>query len=138
MKRALSLILAIVFITTFASVGYAQNAPVKLGRGIINTLTGFLEVPLKVIRVSKNEGMPMGLSVGVLKGIGWGLYRTVVGVYEVITFPIPAPAGYEPIMDPPHLFTNDTMAGDPSMAIEFRLLEEEISGKSGGSKRSVK
>ena len=138
MKRALSLILAIAFITTFASAGYAQNAPAKLGRGIINTLTGFLEVPLKVISISKNEGMPMGLTVGVFKGIAWGLYRTVVGLYEIVTFPIPAPAGYEPITDPAHLLTKDTMSGDPSMAIDFRPLEKEITGKSSGSKRSVK
>jgi putative exosortase-associated protein (TIGR04073 family) len=137
MKQVVSIVLAIALITSFTTLAHAQNPPVKLGRGIINTLTGFLELPLKVITISKKEGYPVGLTVGVAKGIGWGLYRTVVGLYEIVTFPIPAPAGYEPITDPDTLLTYETLSkGDPSMAVEFTPLKKEISGKR--SSRRVK
>ena len=130
MKQVVSIVLAIALITSFTTLAHAQNPPVKLGRGIINTLTGFLELPLKVITISKKDGYPTGLTLGVAKGIGWGVYRTLVGVYEIVTFPIPAPAGYEPITDPDTLLTYATLEKeDPSMAVKFTPLEEEISGK---------
>ncbi|MEE8360222.1 MAG: exosortase system-associated protein, TIGR04073 family [Candidatus Omnitrophota bacterium] len=130
MKKIISIVIAVCFIVSFTSLGYAQNAPAKLGRGILNTLTGFWEVPLKMIRISKVEGMPMGLTIGLLKGLGWGVYRTGVGIYEILTFAIPAPAGYESIMDPATLFTSETMAGDPSMRSDFRPLSDQLSGGS--------
>jgi putative exosortase-associated protein (TIGR04073 family) len=139
MKRVVSIILAIALITSFTSLGYAQNAPTKLGRGILNTFTGLLEVPLKVIRISKSDGMPIGLTLGLAKGIGWALFRTSVGIYEVLTFIIPAPAGYEPITDPPTLFTSETMAGDPSMSIDFAPLSGQLKdGSTTKHRRSVK
>ena len=138
MKKAISLMLIFAFIAVISADAYAQNAPAKLGRGIMNTLTGFLEVPLKIIRISKSDGFPMGVSVGLIKGIGWGLYRTLVGVYEVLTFPIPAPAEYQAITDPPTLFTDATMAGDPSMRKDFKPLADELKGGSSSSgSRSV-
>ena len=42
---------------------------------------------------------------GVLKGIGMSCLRLGVGVYETVTFPIPAPKGYVPILkDPEFMF----------------------------------
>jgi len=132
MRKAISLLLIFAFIAVISTEAYAQNPPAKLGRGILNTLTGFLEIPLKVIRVSKSDGVPMGISVGLIKGIGWGLFRTLAGVYEILTFPIPAPAEYKAITDPPTLFTSETMAGEPSMRKDFKPLSDELQG--GGSR----
>ena len=137
MKRIACLILVIALITGITTSGYAQNPPVKLGRGILNTLTGFWEVPSQMLRTCKNEGVPKGLTIGLAKGIAWGLYRTVAGLYEIVTFVIPIPFGYEPITDPAILLTEETLEmDDPAMRGDFRPLEEEISGKSG--RRSTK
>ena len=77
----------------------------------------------------------MGLTVGLARGIGWGVYRTLVGVYEIMTFPIPAPAGYEAITDPPTLLTSDTLQpSDPAMRSDFRPLSDEIEGKTKSSR----
>ena len=141
MKRLVSIVLAIALIASFTTLGYAQDPPKKLGRGIVNTLTGFLEVPLKVIRISKSDGVMMGVTVGLAKGIGWGFFRTLVGLYEIVTFVIPAPAGYESILDPDTLLTPETMAGDPSMRSDFAPLRDQLQGgqtQSRGRSRSVK
>lgn len=136
MKRLVSLFMVVALIVSFSSVGYAQNPPAKLGRGIVNTLTGFWELPIKILKTCKSDGMPVGLTVGMAKGIGWSLYRTAVGLYEIVTFPIPAPAGYEAITDPPTLLTSETLEpDDPSMAINFSPLKKELSGGSGSKRK---
>lgn len=130
MKRIVGVFLVITLIIAFASVGYAQNPPAKLGRGLLNTFTGLWEIPVNVIRTCKSEGAPMGLTVGLAKGVAWGLYRTLVGVYEVITFAIPYPPDYSAITDPPTLLTSETLVPeDPAMRSDFRPLGSEIEYK---------
>lgn len=130
MKRIASVLLVITLIVSFSSVGYAQNPPAKLGRGLVNTLTGFWEIPVKIIRTCKSDGMPTGLSIGLVKGLAWGIYRTLVGVYEVVTFPIPAPSGYVAITDPPTLLTAETLQpGDPALRKDFKPLSSELERK---------
>jgi putative exosortase-associated protein (TIGR04073 family) len=134
MKKIISVVVMICLVVSVTSLGYAQTAPKKLGRGIVNTVTGFWEVPLNMIRMSKEEGMAKGLSVGLIKGTWLGLYRTGVGLYEVLTFIIPMPADFEPITDPDILLTAETLSGDPSMRGDFRPLEGELSGGRRGYK----
>lgn len=139
MKKAVSLVIVTVLLVSFSSVSYAQNPPVKLGRGILNVLTGFWEVPLNMIRICKSDGMPKGLTIGLAKGVGMSLYRTVVGVYEILSFAIPAPADYAAITDPPTLMTSETLnPEDPSMRGDFSPLRDDIQGKSSGRGSSVK
>ena len=38
-------------------------------------------------------------TTGVIKGIVGIVVRELVGVYEIVTFPIPVSAGYRPILD---------------------------------------
>jgi len=131
MKRIGSMIIVIALILSVASMAYAQNPQVKLGRGIINTLTGFWEVPIDMLKTSKAEGMPMGLSVGLVRGLATGIYRTLVGVYEVVTFPIPAPAGFTAITDPETLITSETLEKeDPKLTVEFSPLSSQLQGSS--------
>jgi len=130
MKRLTSVLLAIALITSFASAGYAQNPPAKLTRGLVNTFTGIWELPINVLKMCKSEGAPKGLTIGVVQGVAWGVYRTLVGLYEVVTFPIPAPAGYAAITDPATLLTSETLeTGDPSLRGDFRPLSSEYEGK---------
>ncbi len=72
----------------------------KLARGLSNTFQGILEVPRNISNTTKMQGLLPGVTVGLGKGLGYGVLRTLVGLYEVVTFPIPVPAGYAPIIQP--------------------------------------
>lgn len=72
----------------------------KLGRGISNVLFGFVEVPNQITKTTATHGGAGGVTYGVGKGIVRWFAREVVGVYEILTFPIPAPPGYKPVMQP--------------------------------------
>ncbi|MFH1856317.1 MAG: exosortase system-associated protein, TIGR04073 family [Candidatus Omnitrophota bacterium] len=93
---------------SFTTYVYAENALTKLGRGIVNTATGWLEVPKRIYNTAKDENVMVGITVGTAKGIGWGVTRTAVGIYEVVTFPFPIPTGYKQIIDPEYVFTSET------------------------------
>jgi putative exosortase-associated protein (TIGR04073 family) len=72
----------------------------KLTRGLANTIQGIFEVPRNISNTTETQGLLTGLTVGLGKGLGYGVLRTLVGLYEVVTFPIPVPAGYAPIIQP--------------------------------------
>jgi len=91
--------------------GIGDNPFKKLGRGIVNIAFGVCEIPLKIYDTDKEYGGVAACSWGVLKGIGFFIIREVVGVVEVITFPMPLPGcvdnnrnpggwGYGPMMYP--------------------------------------
>lgn len=77
--------------------GKMQN---KLGRGLANVFTGFVEVPKNISREWRKSDPATGVIVGGVKGMGWGATRFATGVYETVTFPVPSPANYEPLMYP--------------------------------------
>ncbi len=72
----------------------------KLGRGLANVFTGVVEVPKNISREWRKSDPVTGFIVGGVKGVGWAATRMAVGVYETVTFPIPVPANYEPLMEP--------------------------------------
>jgi len=74
----------------------------KLGNGLTNVLTGWMEIPRCIDEKSKEENLFAGLTVGTLKGICYALGRTVVGVIDTVTFVIKP---YDqPIMEPNYSF----------------------------------
>ena len=76
-----------------------QNALRKLGRGIANVLFGIVEVPNQITKAASEHGgggIPYGIGKGFVRWFG----REVTGVYDVVTFPVPFPKGYKPIMKP--------------------------------------
>ena len=77
----------------------------KLGRGVTNIITGWVELPKRVHETSQRSGAGAGLTVGVLRGFGYGFVRTAAGVYETLTFPVPAPPEYRPLLHPAYVFT---------------------------------
>lgn len=79
---------------------HAQSAPRKVGRGLAAMTTGFLELPGHVVKETRENGLAMGLTVGVAKGAGMIVTRELVGVYEFLTAPFPVPADYAPILEP--------------------------------------
>ena len=83
------------------------SALVKLTRGAVNTITGWVEVPKRVHETTEQSGWGTGLTWGLLRGLGYGFVRTAAGLYEVFTFPFPAPPDYEPVIQPEYVFDND-------------------------------
>lgn len=83
------------------------NALKKLGRGACNLATFPFEVFLQMSRVGASDGPMASWSWGLLKGLGMAGTRAVVGVYEIVTFPLPCPEGYRPILTDPEFFFED-------------------------------
>jgi putative exosortase-associated protein (TIGR04073 family) len=77
-----------------------QNALRKFGRGIANVLFGIVEVPNQITKVTSDQGGGAGATYGVGKGIYRWFGRELTGVYDIVTFPVPFPKGYKPIMHP--------------------------------------
>ncbi|MFQ5899315.1 MAG: exosortase system-associated protein, TIGR04073 family [Candidatus Methylomirabilia bacterium] len=94
-----------------AAESIAARIAVKALRGFENVTLGFVtEWPKAIYYDSIEHGLPYGLTVGALKGIGWGALRTGVGAYELATFPVPVPNSYQPMLYPefPHQLTEQT------------------------------
>ncbi|MBI3875336.1 MAG: exosortase system-associated protein, TIGR04073 family [Verrucomicrobia bacterium] len=73
----------------------------KLGRGLMNT-TEMLrggEMMRSVEQTALYDGPEMGYTVGFVRGFDRTFIRTMLGITEVITFPIPTPT-YDPIPFP--------------------------------------
>ena len=77
-----------------------QNALRKFGRGVANVLFGIVEVPNQITKVTSEQGGGAGATYGVGKGLCRWVAREFVGVYEIVTFPVPYPHGYKPVMRP--------------------------------------
>lgn len=104
MRKAILILVAAIIISNLIINPCLADPLRKLGRGLANTATGVIEIPKKVILISKNDNLLLGLTWGWIKGTAVGFLRTAAGVYETVTFPIPAPAEYEPIIHPEFVF----------------------------------
>ena len=84
----------------------AGGAFPKLGRGAVNTVTGWVEVPKRIHETAQRSGTWAGISWGLLRGLGYGFVRTAAWLYEVFTFPFPAPPAYRSVIQPAYVFTS--------------------------------
>ena len=82
---------------------WAQDPIHKAGRGLVNVLTGWIEIPKQVHRGSQDSNSVTGLGRGLLKGAALTILRTGVGVYETVTFPIAYPKDYASPYEPMEL-----------------------------------
>lgn len=72
----------------------------KLGRGVGNLFLGFLEIPQAFNeRYNKHNTIDSTLS-SIAIGSFKGFVRTGVGIYETLTFLLPYPEHYAPILPP--------------------------------------
>ncbi len=78
----------------------------KLSRGVVNLFTGWVEIPKRIQETTQDSGAAAGFTWGLLRGIGHGFIRTAGGAYEIVTFPFPAPADYEPLLQPEYVFSS--------------------------------
>ena len=87
----------------------------KLGRGVVNVLTSWVEIPRQIAIEWERTDPVSGFFVGGIKGIGWGFARLATGIYEVVTFPFPVPSGYVPLIQPEFVVTDIWGAGIPQL-----------------------
>lgn len=104
MKKSFSIILAITIISmvslSFTANAHAYTATKKLGRGLVNILTGWVELPKNIYKATTEDNLFAGLTIGLAKGIGMTVVRTGAGVYDTATFPFPLPENFKPLLEP--------------------------------------
>ena len=107
--------------SAFAGAGevYRQQSDVsqmmhKLGRGVTNVLTCWVEIPRNISIEWEKTDPATGLIMGTVKGIGWGFARFSTGIYETFTFLFPVPEGYAPMIEPEFVVTDIWGAHIPS------------------------
>jgi putative exosortase-associated protein (TIGR04073 family) len=69
---------------------YLSGVGSKLGQGLANTATGFIEIPKNIINISHEQNVFVGVTWGLLRGVMQTVSRTTVGAAELITAPIPS------------------------------------------------
>lgn len=109
--KCLVVLIAVLVMVNMATLSYAQqDATKKLGRGLVNILTGWIELPKNIYETSVQSNPLAGITVGLAKGLGMTVVRTGAGVYETATFPFPLPQEYKPILEPEYVLekTNKT------------------------------
>ncbi|MCE5229151.1 exosortase system-associated protein, TIGR04073 family [bacterium] len=100
----------------------------KLGRGVVNVVTCWVEIPRSITIQWENTDPVSGLFVGGIEGIGWGFARFATGVYEVFTFPFPVPSGFKPLIEPEFVIT-DIWGADIPYVTDFRSNDPEYPSK---------
>lgn len=81
-----------------------ENPMTKLERGLGNVVTCHFELFEQSNRVKDSQGSVAGMTYGLLRGAVMTVVRAIVGTYEVVTFAIPAPENYQPILKDPVSF----------------------------------
>ena len=110
-KRLLLAVVLLSLIVSSATPAFCEelaarlNGPAtKLGRGLCNMVTFPLELPEQISRVNNSDGPFAAGTVGVLKGLGRGIIRACIGVFETATFFYPGAGHYGPILKDPEYF----------------------------------
>lgn len=101
------IICAVAFlILNMASVSHAQSMAKKLDRGLINIFTGWFEIPKGMSAGTQKRDFASALFTGLPKGFLSAVIRTGSGIYDTLTFPLPLPESYRPILEPEFVFEN--------------------------------
>jgi len=79
---------------------YPTKVGEKLGNGIANVVTGFVEIPKTMMVTSKREGVAYGVTAGFFTGIVHTVGRTLTGAVDIATFFVPT----TPIVRPPYIW----------------------------------
>ena len=107
MRRLAAVFTATLLVLQLQS-AHAEGPVDKLGRGIANVVTSPFEIFKGMGEANEKDGIFAGVTTGLLKGTVDTVKRCAVGVYEVVTFPIPIPADYDPILEQPEYFLEDS------------------------------
>jgi putative exosortase-associated protein (TIGR04073 family) len=72
----------------------------KLQRGFLNVALSPIEISTELSKEVHNDTLPPSWVAGLGRGSFYAVGRALVGVYEIVTFPIPYPANYKPVLQP--------------------------------------
>lgn len=85
-----------------ASPSYGEKVGLKFGSGYTNMVLGLAEIPKNAILTTNQTNALFGVTGGIFKGILHGVGRTLAGVVDLLTCPIPS----DPIPKPPFVWEN--------------------------------
>jgi putative exosortase-associated protein (TIGR04073 family) len=100
----------------------------KLGRGVTNVLTCWVEVPRHVAIEWERMDPASGLVVGTFKGVAWGFTRFSTGLYDTFTFPFPVPENYVSMIEPEFVITDIWGDSIPGLADYDAYGSDELRG----------
>lgn len=83
------LALLVIFVCTTAYAEIEANPAYKLGRGVTNMASCWLEVPKQIYLTSKEHDPLIGFTFGLMKGVAYTVLRGSSGVYDTTTFLLP-------------------------------------------------
>ncbi|MEI7750592.1 MAG: exosortase system-associated protein, TIGR04073 family [Candidatus Omnitrophota bacterium] len=72
----------------------------KAQRGFLNVALSPFEIANELSKEVRNNTAPPSWIAGLGRGSIYAVGRALVGVYEMVTFPIPYPAHYKPVLQP--------------------------------------
>lgn len=107
----MNLKLTCLFSLLFVSAGFSQNlqaaelentgtAMRKLQRGFLNMALSPWELAHELTYGKKTDSVVPTWVGGLGRGSVYTVGRALTGVYELVTFPIPVPRQYEPVIQP--------------------------------------
>jgi putative exosortase-associated protein (TIGR04073 family) len=94
-----------------SSLSYGSKIGGKFLIGMMNATTGIVEIPKTMMTETASDGLAMGMTVGLVKGMTNMLGRSLMGMMDVVSFPIPT----KPLIKPPVVFQDfdqETTYGD--------------------------
>jgi putative exosortase-associated protein (TIGR04073 family) len=72
----------------------------KLQRGFLNIALSPVEFSNEIVKLKKADTALPSWFVGIIKGSFNAVGRGVVGAFEILTFPVPVPSNYAPVVKP--------------------------------------
>ncbi len=108
MKRLIKAVLIIMSAFLFSSgiamaeKSHSLKVGEKLGAGIANVSTGFVEIPKTIYVSGKENGAFYGATAGFMTGIMHMLGRTLCGTLDLVTFMIPT----QPLIRPEYVWND--------------------------------
>ena len=94
-RRGMTIVLLAVGLTVSGVAPvWAQDPIHKAGRGIVNVLTGWIEIPKQVHLGRHDENTLLGLGRGLIRGAGLTVLRGGVGIFEALTFLVAYPKDF--------------------------------------------
>lgn len=97
MRKALCGLVALGFVIMLAGPAFAEHPGDKLYRGVMNSATGWIELPKMIEEEGAAHDPFYGLVVGSVKGTGATAWRTTLGALETGLFLFPP---FESPIDP--------------------------------------
>jgi putative exosortase-associated protein (TIGR04073 family) len=108
MKKPFKIFTTAVLLAMLALPLFAEEAEIqaegtpqrKLQRGFLNVALSPIEISNELAKEVRNDTFPPSWVAGLGRGAVYTVGRALVGVYEVVTFPLPYPANNKPDLQP--------------------------------------